>query len=59
MPSDDDADNDEDLQTYLDRMTRKKVRSVLLDEDSKSDAAERLGIDRTTLYRMMKRLGMD
>jgi DNA-binding NtrC family response regulator len=50
---------DEDLQAYLDRMTRKKIREVLAAEESKTDAAERLGIDRTTLYRMMKRLGVE
>jgi transcriptional regulator of acetoin/glycerol metabolism len=39
-------------------MTRKKTREVLSMSDSRVNAAERLGIDRRTLYRMMKRLGM-
>jgi len=52
--------DDEDLQAFLDRMTREKIVQTLAHHDgAKALAAAALGVDRTTLYRMMKRLGVD
>ncbi len=50
-------DGDETLQEFLDRMTLKKVQEALDAADGqKAKAAASLGVDRTTLYRLMKRL---
>jgi DNA-binding NtrC family response regulator len=47
------------LQAHLDRTAEKKIRAALaVAHDQKNEAARALGIDRTTLYRWMKRLGM-
>ncbi len=49
-----------DLQAHLDRATREQVVKAL---DAcgwrKQQAAERLGVDRVTLYRLLKKLGME
>ena len=48
------------LAELLDRTTREHVRRVLEDADGKRvDAARRLGVDRTTLYRLMRKHGLD
>lgn len=48
------------LQDHLDRETERKIREVLHKVDRKRvDAADRLGIDRSTLYRLMKKHGID
>jgi len=47
------------LAELLDRATAEHVRRVLADCDGKRvDAAKRLGIDRTTLYRLMRKHGL-
>jgi len=47
------------LQECLDRATADRIRAALKAADGRrADAALSLGIDRTTLYRLMKRLGM-
>jgi DNA-binding NtrC family response regulator len=47
------------LQECLDRVTAAKIRAALADADGRrADAALALGVDRTTLYRLMKRLGL-
>ncbi|MFO0576301.1 MAG: sigma-54 dependent transcriptional regulator [Polyangia bacterium] len=48
------------LQAHLDRAAREHIRAALLaTRGARSDAAQRLGIDRTTLYRLMKKYGLD
>ena len=50
---------DESLQAYLDRCTIERIRAALEAANGvRGDAADALGIDRTTLYRMMRRLGL-
>jgi DNA-binding NtrC family response regulator len=51
------ADN---LQDRLDRAAADHIRDVLRQTDGvRIEAAERLGIERTTLYRLMKRYGIE
>ncbi len=51
------AGGDETLRAFLDRTTAEHVRAVLARcGGSKAEAARRLGIDRTTLYRLLERL---
>ena len=48
------------LQDYLDDAARRRITEVLAEVDGRrAEAAERLGVDRTTLYRLMKKLEMD
>ena len=54
------ADPNETLNEHLDRAAAEKIRSVLHDAGGvRLDAAKRLGIERTTLYRLMKKYGID
>ncbi|HZA51936.1 MAG TPA: sigma-54 dependent transcriptional regulator [Myxococcaceae bacterium] len=47
------------LQQVLDEVTAQEIRAALqAHRDRRQDAAAALGIDRTTLYRLMKRFGM-
>jgi DNA-binding NtrC family response regulator len=49
-----------ELRDVLDRATATHLESVLRDTGgARSEAAARLGIDRTTLYRLMKKFGLD
>jgi DNA-binding NtrC family response regulator len=46
----------ENLQTFLDRATAEHVRAVLKEVGGvRAEAAKRLGIERTTLYRLMRK----
>jgi len=47
-----------DLNDAVDELKRKLIRQAIEDTGSKSRAAERLGIPRQSLQKMMKRLGM-
>jgi DNA-binding NtrC family response regulator len=48
------------LSQYVDEMTRRHVLQVLDSRQwRKQEAAEALGVDRATLYRMIKRFGLD
>ena len=54
------APSGETLQQHLDRASARYVRDVLGEAGGKRvEAARRLGIDRTTLYRLMRRYGID
>ena len=47
------------LQATLDRAATERIRAALAATDgNRNDAATALGVDRTTLYRLMKRLGL-
>jgi DNA-binding NtrC family response regulator len=49
----------EGLQDFLDRQAAERIRAVLRDTDGvRVDAARRLGIDRTTLYRLIRKFGI-
>ena len=53
------ADSSETLQTYLDRAAVSRIRAALdAAKGNRAVAAATLGVDRTTLYRLMKRLGL-
>ena len=53
------APGDETLQESLDRVTVERIQATLAATDGRrAEAAERLGIDRTTLYRLMKKHGL-
>ena len=50
------ADAPQSLADYLDHAATRRIREVLAEVGGKrAEAAERLGIDRTTLYRLMKK----
>ena len=50
---------DDTLQATLDRAATDRIKAALAATDgNRNDAATALGVDRTTLYRLMKRLGL-
>ncbi|MCB9797149.1 MAG: sigma-54-dependent Fis family transcriptional regulator [Alphaproteobacteria bacterium] len=54
------AGREEPLHAFLDRMTEARVRQALADAGGvRVEAARLLGVERTTLYRLMRRLGLD
>ena len=58
-PSRESGHQSENLQTFLDRAAADRVRAVLLEVGGvRGDAAKRLGIERTTLYRLMRKYGI-
>jgi DNA-binding NtrC family response regulator len=53
------APGGEGLQDFLDREAAERIRLVLRETDGvRVDAARRLGIDRTTLYRLIRKFGI-
>jgi transcriptional regulator of acetoin/glycerol metabolism len=45
-----------DLQSFLDQAAAERIRSVLKEvHGARLEAARRLGVDRTTLYRLMRK----
>jgi len=56
QPLDEASDRSENLQAFLDQAAAERIRSVLKDaRGARIEAARRLGIDRTTLYRLMRK----
>ena len=53
------ATGDGTLQDTMDRAAETRIRAALAAAPTRADAAETLGVDRTTLYRWTKRLGID
>jgi DNA-binding NtrC family response regulator len=52
-------DTDGTLQAFLDRAAADRIRAVLAETGGvRAEAARRLGMDRTTLYRLMRKYGM-
>jgi DNA-binding NtrC family response regulator len=48
-----------DLQSFLDQAASERIRAVLREvQGLRGEAARRLGIDRTTLYRLMRKYGI-
>jgi DNA-binding NtrC family response regulator len=48
------------LRSFLDRAAAERVRAVLAETGGRRvEAAARLGVDRTTLYRLMRKFGID
>jgi len=53
------SDSEETLQEVVDRAVAERIRTALSESRGrKAEAAARLGIERTTLFRWMKRLGL-
>lgn len=58
-PSRESSQPSENLQTFLDRAAADRVRAVLQEVGgARGEAAKRLGIERTTLYRLMRKYGI-
>jgi DNA-binding NtrC family response regulator len=61
-PEDGSGDSGEpsgDLQSFLDQAASERIRAVLKEvQGLRGEAARRLGIDRTTLYRLMRKYGI-
>jgi transcriptional regulator with GAF, ATPase, and Fis domain len=50
----------QDLQAFLDTAAAERIRAVLAETGGvRVEAARRLGVDRTTLYRLMRKYGID
>jgi two-component system response regulator HydG len=50
----------ERLQDFLDLAAAERIRAALAEAGGvRLEAARRLGVDRTTLYRLMRRLGLE
>lgn len=55
-PSGENVTQDENLQTFLDRAAADHVQAILKEVGgARAEAAKRLGIERTTLYRLMRK----
>ncbi len=54
------SEGGESLQGFLEHAAAERIRKALADADGvKAEAARRLAIDRTTLYRLMRRYGVE